>query len=63
MTDIPNLTDAELNKLKACKNETDWNATCDAVKGARGGIYPIDWFRRVQMSGLMNDLFSTFEAA
>ena len=47
-----NLTDAELAKLKASKNETEWNATCDEVKAARGGQYPPDWYQKVLASGV-----------
>ncbi len=46
------LTLEELSKLAACKSEPEWNAICDEVKKVRGGMYPRDWFQRVQVSGL-----------
>jgi len=50
---LENLTDEEIQLLLNTKSETEWNATCDKVKHARGGQYPHDWFMRVVVSGLM----------
>lgn len=47
-----NLTDAEMEKLEACKTEAEWDATCDEIKRARGGDYPPDWFAKVVLAGL-----------
>jgi hypothetical protein len=47
------LTPEEIDTLKNTKSETEWNAACDAVKAARGGQYPADWFPRIIMSGLL----------
>lgn len=49
-----NITEQELEKLKATKSETEWNATCDEIKRARGGEYPPDWWAKVAMSGIMS---------
>jgi hypothetical protein len=46
------LTDAELKALKESKNEQEWNDACDAVKKARNGSYPSDWFAKVLLSGV-----------
>lgn len=46
------ITQDELKKLKSSKTMEEWDATCDAIKAARGGQYPPDWFRKVMMSGL-----------
>lgn len=47
-----NLTEQELTKLKATKNETEWTTICDKVKATRNGQYPQDWFVKVLASGL-----------
>ena len=51
-----NITQEEINKLKATKNEREWNAVCDEVKRVRSGSYPGDWFEKVNMSGLMREV-------
>lgn len=48
------LTDAEMTRLKNTKTEQEWSDACDAVKAARGGAYPEDWFVKVLASGLMS---------
>ena len=47
------LTDEEVKRLEQAANEAEWDAACDAVKDARDGQYPPDWWERVQLSGLM----------
>lgn len=47
-----NITEAEIDKLKASKNEQAWNAVCDEIKKARAGQYPPDWWAKVMQSGL-----------
>lgn len=47
-----NLTEAELELLKQTKSETEWNAQCDAIKSARDGQYPPDWYPLIVLSGL-----------
>lgn len=49
---MANLTDEEMAKLKATKNEQEWNAVCDEIKGARNGCYPPDWYPRVIIDGV-----------
>lgn len=47
-----NLMRDELEKLKACESEWEWNKVCDAIKAARDGQYPPDWWAKVMLSGL-----------
>lgn len=54
------LTDDEFNRLCACKTEQEWSDACDAVKAARDGQYPDEWFHRMNLSGLMAKIFSRF---
>jgi hypothetical protein len=49
---MDNITEEELNRLRNSKNEEDWNDACDAIKAARGGRYPSDWWPKVMQSGL-----------
>ena len=58
-----NLTDAELKSLMFATSESDWNKICDAVKAARGGVYPDDWFAKVMISGLMNEVSERWKRA
>ncbi len=37
------------------KNETEWNANCDAVKAANGG-YPDFWYMEIIVSGLAQEV-------
>ena len=53
---MENITDQEIEMLKTCKTEEDWNKACDTVKRARGGRYPNDWFHKVVLSGLMDQI-------
>jgi hypothetical protein len=46
------LTQEELDTLKASKSGEEWNAICDAIKTKHGG-YPDDWFQKVIMSGVL----------
>ena len=47
------LTDDEMFDLGKTRSEREWNAVCDRIKAARGGHYPIEWFRRIVRSGFM----------
>lgn len=51
---MSNITQAELASLEASKNETEWNRACDAIKKARNGGYPPDWWPKVKLSGMMD---------
>lgn len=53
---IENLTDEEIIRLKATKSEQEWNDVCDEIKTARDGQYPNDWFMRVMVSGLAEQI-------
>ena len=46
------LTKEEIEKLEACQTSTEWKDACDAVKAARGGSYPSDWYAKVIAGGL-----------
>jgi len=50
------LTDEEMNRLRSSKSAWEWAIACDAVKCARDGAYPHDWFRKVLASGLLHEL-------
>ena len=47
------LTSEELQQLEQAKTEEEWNSLCDAVKRARGRMYPRDWFQKVIATGLI----------
>lgn len=55
-----NLTEAEIAALEACTSEDQWNAQCDAVKAARGGAYPPDWWPVMKLSGRMDRILAGF---
>lgn len=57
---MSNITDAELEKLKAAKTQGEWNAACDEIKKARGGQYPADWWAKVKLSGIMDEAVARF---
>lgn len=57
------ITDAEIKTLKSCKSENEWDRACDALKNARGGAYPSDWWAKVKLSGLMDQVLSGFGAS
>jgi len=44
------LTENDIQRLKAAKNETEWNAECDRIKRNNDGDYPGDWFPKVLMN-------------
>lgn len=54
--DPEHISDEELNQLRNCNSESEWNIICDLVKEARGGAYPHDWFAKVVMSRLINQV-------
>lgn len=47
------LTAEELARINACQTMQEWDAMCDAVKAARNGAYPANWYPVVLQSGLM----------
>ncbi len=55
-----NITDAELKMIEDCRSEQDWNNACDAVKRARNGQYPSDWWAKVMQSGLARRVMAKF---
>ena len=48
-----NITQDEELTLLDSKNDTEWNNACDAIKKARNGQYPPDWYEVVIAGGLM----------
>ena len=48
--------------LEACSSEQDWANACDAVKNARGGQYPSDWWDKVKLSGMMDRILARWGA-
>jgi len=48
------ITKEELESLEACQTGQDWSDACDAVKEARNGLYPSDWWDKVKLSGMMD---------
>jgi nitroreductase len=50
------LTDGEFLALVEAADEKAWNAQCDAIKNARVGQYPRDWYERVLASGLTREV-------
>lgn len=55
-----NLTDQEMELLESVTTEQGWNDACDAVKRARGGIYPQDWYHRVIATGMIARVAARF---
>ena len=53
---MSNITEEELQRLRDSKNENDWNDACDAIKKARNGRYPDDWWAKVMTSGLADQV-------
>lgn len=53
MTPADGLTFPELVRLSGSRSEEEWGQACDAVKHARGGEYPHDWFLKVIVTGLL----------
>jgi hypothetical protein len=54
------LTEAELETLKACRSDDEWNDACLAIKKAHGGQYPYDWYGKVLATGLMAEVVKKF---
>jgi len=46
------ITQRELNALANTKSQEEWSKVEEAIKGARDGYYPEDWFEKVINSGL-----------
>jgi hypothetical protein len=55
-----NLTQQEISVLEACKSEEEWDAACLAVKTARAGHYPSDWWNTMKRSGRMDRIVASF---
>ena len=51
---VRELTSLEIRVLKASESEGEWDSVCVAIKQARGGVYPPDWFAVVIAGGIMD---------
>jgi hypothetical protein len=58
---MPNITEEELTLLKNVKTAREWDDACDAIKGARNGVYPSDWWAKVMQSGLYYTVSGRFQ--
>ena len=52
------ITPEELKSLEACHDSADWSKACDAIKQARQGLYPDDWWAKVKQSGMMDRIMA-----
>ena len=50
------ITEKELDLLRSCQTEVQWNRACDSIKKARDGSYPSDWWDKVKLTGLMDNI-------
>ena len=55
---MKNITAEELKMLNDCQSAGDWTNACDAIKEARGGQYPEDWWDKVKLSGMMDKIMA-----
>lgn len=44
--------------LRSCRTEREWNDACATIKSAHGG-YPADWYAKVVLSGLMDEVMGS----
>ncbi len=49
------LTEEEMIMIKSACGGYEWNDVCDAIKEARNGQYPPDWFEKVLGAGLIEE--------
>lgn len=56
--DLAHISDEEVAQLKACNSDEDWTTVCLRIKEARGDKYPHDWFHKIVLSGLMDEIAS-----
>ena len=56
--DDNSLTNNEIAVLKSCQSEDDWTNAVQAIKDARNGYYPEDWFEKIVNSGLQKQIQS-----
>jgi len=59
----PNITPDEFARLNACSSADDWEAATSAIKAARGGAYPDDWYSRMLATGLADKIVGRFGKA
>lgn len=55
------LTEQEIENLKQTKSASEWNKACDAIKQARNGQYPRDWWTKMMMSGLITQISNSWK--
>ena len=56
------ITPNELKSLEACHDPADWSKATDAIKQARQGLYPDDWWPKVKQSGMMDRIMQRWGA-
>lgn len=44
-----------IDLMKTSRSEVLWNANCNTVKAAFGGVYPSFWYGAVVSSGLLDE--------
>lgn len=52
------LTAEEIQAAENCMSGAEWEGFCDAVKAARDGDYPEDWWPEMKLSGRMDRIMS-----
>lgn len=56
-----NITEQELQMLEDCQSKQEWSEACIAVKDARDGQYPDDWWDKVKESGMMDRIMARWD--
>lgn len=46
--------------MKSSQTEAEWNANCNKVKAAFGGVYPSFWYQAIVASGLSREMTQIF---
>jgi hypothetical protein len=46
--------------MESSRSEKEWNANCDKVKEACGGLYPMFWYEAITASRLLNRVRATW---
>jgi len=57
------LTKEEMAAVEKVETAEQWKAFTEAVKDARGGRYPDDWYRMILQSGLADRILARFGAS
>jgi len=57
------ITKEELDALENAPDRESFNNVCSKIKEGRNGEYPVDWWPKVALSGLMGRKEEQFKAA